>query len=46
MVENGGMKKQFEFYFTPRSASWLNMFEIEFSAQSARSKRNPRCSAR
>lgn len=24
--------ERFEFYFTPKSASWLNMIEIEFSA--------------
>ena len=24
--------KRFEFHFTPKSASWLNMIEIEFSA--------------
>ena len=26
------LAQQFEFYFTPKSASWLNMIEIEFSA--------------
>lgn len=26
------MAERFEFYFTPKSASWLNMIEIEFSA--------------
>jgi len=26
------LAKRFEFYFTPKSASWLNMIEIEFSA--------------
>jgi hypothetical protein len=26
--------ERFEFYFTPKSASWLNMIEIEFSALS------------
>ena len=26
------LTKRFEFYFTPKSASWLNMIEIEFSA--------------
>lgn len=26
--------QRFEFYFTPKSASWLNMIEIEFSALS------------
>lgn len=28
------LAQRFEFYFTPRSASWLNMIEIEFSALS------------
>lgn len=26
------LAQQFEFYYTPKSASWLNMIEIEFSA--------------
>jgi len=26
------LSQRFEFYFTPKSASWLNMIEIEFSA--------------
>ena len=26
------LAKRFDFYFTPKSASWLNMIEIEFSA--------------
>ena len=26
------LAKRFEFYYTPKSASWLNMIEIEFSA--------------
>ena len=26
------MAERFEFYFTPKSAGWLNMIEIEFSA--------------
>jgi hypothetical protein len=26
------LSERFEFYFTPKSASWLNMIEIEFSA--------------
>ena len=26
------MAQKFEFYYTPKSASWLNMIEIEFSA--------------
>lgn len=28
------LANRFEFYFTPKSASWLNMIEIEFSALS------------
>lgn len=28
------LAQRFEFYFTPKSASWLNMIEIEFSALS------------
>ena len=28
------LTQRFEFYFTPKSASWLNMIEIEFSALS------------
>lgn len=28
------MAQRFEFHFTPKSASWLNMIEIEFSALS------------
>jgi hypothetical protein len=27
-----GLSQRFEFYYTPKSASWLNMIEIEFSA--------------
>ena len=26
------LSQRFEFFFTPKSASWLNMIEIEFSA--------------
>jgi hypothetical protein len=26
------LAQRFDFYYTPRSASWLNMIEIEFSA--------------
>ena len=26
------LAERFEFHFTPKSASWLNMIEIEFSA--------------
>ncbi len=26
------LAQRFEFHFTPKSASWLNMIEIEFSA--------------
>ena len=26
------MSQRFEFYYTPKKASWLNMNEIEFSA--------------
>lgn len=26
------LAERFKFYFTPKSASWLNMIEIEFSA--------------
>jgi len=26
------LAERFEFYYTPKSASWLNMIEIEFSA--------------
>jgi len=29
-----GLARKFEFYYTPKSASWLNMVEIEFSALS------------
>ncbi len=29
-----GLAQRFEFYYTPKSASWLNMIEIEFSALS------------
>jgi hypothetical protein len=28
------LAKRFEFFFTPKSASWLNMIEVEFSALS------------
>lgn len=31
------LAERFEFYFTPKSASWLNMIEIEFSALSRQS---------
>jgi hypothetical protein len=30
--EARALADRFEFYFTPKSASWLNMIEIEFSA--------------
>jgi transposase len=30
--EAWALAQRFEFYFTPKSASWLNMIEIEFSA--------------
>ena len=30
--EARALAKRFEFYYTPKSASWLNMIEIEFSA--------------
>jgi hypothetical protein len=30
--EARSLAERFEFYFTPKSASWLNMIEIEFSA--------------
>jgi hypothetical protein len=30
--EAKALAERFEFYFTPKSASWLNMIEIEFSA--------------
>lgn len=30
--EAQALAQRFEFYFTPKSASWLNMIEIEFSA--------------
>jgi hypothetical protein len=30
--EARALVERFEFYFTPKSASWLNMIEIEFSA--------------
>jgi len=29
-----GLKKKFQFHFTPKKGSWLNMAEIEFSALS------------
>jgi len=32
--EAKALADRFEFYFTPKSASWLNMIEIEFSALS------------
>jgi hypothetical protein len=32
--EAQALADRFEFYFTPKSASWLNMIEIEFSALS------------
>ena len=28
------LSQRFEFYYTPKSASWLNMIELEFSALS------------
>jgi hypothetical protein len=31
-VDAFALAQRFEFYFTPKSASWLNMIEIEFSA--------------
>jgi len=30
--EARALAERFEFYYTPKSASWLNMIEIEFSA--------------
>jgi hypothetical protein len=30
--EAQALAERFEFYYTPKSASWLNMIEIEFSA--------------
>lgn len=33
-AEAFALAQRFEFYFTPKSASWLNMIEIEFSALS------------
>ena len=30
--EDRALAKRFEFYYTPKTASWLNMIEIEFSA--------------
>ena len=30
--EARALTERFEFYYTPKSASWLNMIEIEFSA--------------
>ena len=30
--EARALAEHFEFYYTPKSASWLNMIEIEFSA--------------
>jgi hypothetical protein len=33
-AEAFALSQRFEFYFTPKSASWLNMIEIEFSALS------------
>lgn len=32
--EAQALAERFEFYFTPKSDSWLNMIEIEFSALS------------
>jgi len=32
--EAQALAERFEFHFTPKSASWLNMIEIEFSALS------------
>jgi recombinational DNA repair ATPase RecF len=32
--ESFALSQRFEFHYTPRSASWLNMIEIEFSALS------------
>jgi transposase len=31
-AEAFALAERFEFYYTPKSASWLNMIEIEFSA--------------
>ena len=31
-AEAFALAQRFEFYYTPKSASWLNMIEIEFSA--------------
>jgi hypothetical protein len=33
-AEAQALAQRFEFYYTPKSASWLNMIEIEFSALS------------
>lgn len=33
-TEAFALAQRFEFHFTPKSASWLNMIEIEFSALS------------
>ncbi len=33
-AEAFALTQRFEFYYTPKSASWLNMIEIEFSALS------------
>ena len=33
-AEAFALAQRFEFYYTPKSASWLNMIEIEFSALS------------
>jgi hypothetical protein len=33
-AEAFSLSQRFEFYYTPKSASWLNMIEIEFSALS------------
>ncbi len=33
-AEAFALSQRFEFYYTPKSASWLNMIEIEFSALS------------
>lgn len=32
--EASALSQRFEFYYTPKSASWLNMIEVEFSALS------------
>ena len=32
MAEAFALAQRFEFFYTPKSASWFNMIEIEFSA--------------